>query len=114
MVKKKVYVKKPLHLTKHQEKLISLKAKIKEHSNKFKLPSLENEEVIETHSWFDITSFPQESELFDNPEIKYDTLIGNVKGGFKNKFNDVECFTKKVKIDFTNRQRKIILKWMNA
>ena len=94
-------------------KLQNLKKKISSCNGKFKNPNLiNNQQIINTNSWFNIINYPQTNNLFINPKIEYENveIVNNPKTGL----NDTECWTEKIKIYFTNYQKQIMLKWMDA
>jgi IS605 OrfB family transposase len=84
-----------------KEKLKTLRQKINSFGNQLTNPPAINMNVIDTHSWFDIKKSNQ-TRLFDLNVTEPDLLETD---GY---------FTKKLEIYPTNRQKFILLKWMDA
>lgn len=77
-----------------------LQSKIKKYSSQFPLPLDDNSTNVHTHSWFDIITNNQDTDLFDPTklEITYD------------RFEHDGFYTKELVLFPNNKQKKILLK----
>ena len=94
---------------KMKEKKNLLKEKIEINSAHYAIPSLNNKQNLDLHSWFDATEFVQPAPLFDkNINFEADTIDEEDDTEFAN------YYTRKYEINPTADQRKILLKWLDC